>query len=73
MRKPWDSTVSLTPQSTLRLNWRRRGVTLAPIIRKPFDILAEGLLVQSSRENKTAIEFFRCAIECLEQSVRAML
>ena len=33
------------------LNFSLVGVTLVPTIRKPFDMLAEGLLVSSSREN----------------------
>jgi hypothetical protein len=28
-------------------------------MRKPFDVLAEGLLSKESRDNKTAIELFR--------------
>ena len=31
------------------LNWTLDGVNLVPTMRKPFDILAEGLLVQSGR------------------------
>lgn len=31
------------------LNWTLDGVTLVPQMRKPFDLLVEGLLVSSSR------------------------
>ena len=31
------------------LNWKLDGVTLVPEIRKPFDVLAKGLSVSSSR------------------------
>ena len=31
------------------LNWRLDDVTLIPTMRKPFDILAEGLISQQSR------------------------
>ena len=31
------------------LNWTLDGVNLVPQMRKPFDLLAEGLLVSSSR------------------------
>jgi hypothetical protein len=39
-------------------NLRFDGVTLVPAIRKPFDVLAEGLLVSSSRGDKTPVELF---------------
>ena len=34
------------------LNFRLDGVTLVPAIRKPFDVLAEGLFVSSNRGDK---------------------
>ena len=34
------------------LNWTLDGVTLVPQMRKPFDMLAEGLLVSSSRGDR---------------------
>ena len=34
------------------LNWRLDDVTLIPTMRKPFDVLAEGLLSQQSRGDK---------------------
>ena len=40
------------------LNCQLVDVNLVPTIRKPFDVLAEGLLVQSSRGDRTAIELF---------------
>ena len=40
------------------LNCRLDGVNLVPTMRKPFDVLAEGLISKNSRDNKTAIELF---------------
>ena len=40
------------------LNWTLDGVTLVPTMRKPFDMLAEGLVWKISRGDKTAIELF---------------
>ena len=34
------------------------GRNLVPTMRKPFDVLVEGLLLKNSREDKTAIELF---------------
>jgi hypothetical protein len=34
------------------LNWRLDDVTLCPRTRKPFDVLAEGLISQQSRGDK---------------------
>ena len=38
------------------LNFVLDDVTLVPTTRKPFDVLAEGLLVSSSRGDRTAME-----------------
>ena len=40
------------------LNCRLDDVNLVPTIRKPFDVLAEGLLSENSRGDKTASELF---------------
>ncbi len=45
----------------IRLNFTLDGTTLVPEWRKPFDVLAEGLLVSSSRGDKTPIELFIAA------------
>ena len=42
-----------------RLNFSLEGVTLVPTMRKPFDVLAEGLVSENSRGNWTPIELFR--------------
>lgn len=47
--------------------------TLVPTMRKPFDVLAEGLLVQSSRGDKTAIELFIAGIRGWEAGLRRRL
>jgi hypothetical protein len=41
------------------LNCRLDGATLVPEMRKPFDVLVEGLLSENSRGDKTAIELFQ--------------
>ena len=45
-----------------RVNWpekpRVAGRNLVPTMRKPFDVLVEGLLLKNSREDRTAIELF---------------
>jgi hypothetical protein len=48
------------------LNCTLDGVTLVPTIRKPFDVLAEGLLVSSSRADRTPIELFCEGVGCWE-------
>lgn len=40
------------------LNWTLDGVTLVPTMRKPFDMLAEGLVWKNSRDDRTPIELF---------------
>jgi hypothetical protein len=40
------------------LNFRLDGATLVPAIRQPFEVLAEGLLVSYSRDDRTPIELF---------------
>jgi len=45
---------------------------LVPTIRKPFDVLAEGLLVQSSRGDKTAIELFIAGVHGWEAGLRRL-
>jgi hypothetical protein len=34
-------------------------------MRKPFDVLAEGLLVKNSRDNKTPLELFLAGVRAL--------
>ena len=47
------------------------GATLVPEIRKPFDILAEGHSVLSSRGDKTAIELFVSGLTGWEAGLRS--
>ena len=52
LRQKWLTADYATKRRILEivfLNCRLDDVTLVPTIRKPFDVLAEGLLVQSSR------------------------
>jgi hypothetical protein len=39
-------------------------------MRKPFDVLAEGLLLKNSRDDKTAIELFLAGIRGREAGLR---
>jgi hypothetical protein len=52
------------------LNCRLDGATLVPEMRKPFDMLVEGLLVHSSRGDKTAIELFIGGVRGWEAGLR---
>jgi len=40
------------------LNFSLEAESLVPAVRKPFDMLVEGLKVPSSRSNKTPVELF---------------
>ena len=42
-------------------------------MRKPFDVLAEGLLSENSRGDKTAIELFIAGIQGWEAGLRRRL
>jgi len=48
-------------------------VSLVPIWRKPFDILAKGLFVQSSRGERTPIELFLRGAASMEPCVRRFI
>ena len=45
------------------VNWTLDGASLVPKMRKPFDRLAEGLVSNNSRGDRTAIELFRSGIK----------
>jgi hypothetical protein len=42
-------------------------------MRKPFDVLAEGLLMENSRGDKTAIELFIAGVRGWEGGIRLRL
>jgi hypothetical protein len=42
-------------------------------MRKPFDVLAEGLLLTKSRDDKTAIELFLSGVQDWEAGLRRRL
>jgi hypothetical protein len=42
-------------------------------MRKPFDVLAEGLVSENSRGGKTAIELFMAGLRVWEVSIRQRL
>ena len=46
---------------------------LVPETRKPFDMFAEGPLVLSSRDDRTAIELFLGGVRALETGIRRRL
>ena len=52
------------------LNLKLDGVSLCYEMRKPFDVLAKGLLVSSSRVDKTAIELFLVGVQGWEAGLR---
>lgn len=54
----------------VRLNFRLDGATLVPTMRKPFDVLAEGLISENSRGDKTPIELFMAGIKGWEAGLR---
>lgn len=65
LRQKWLKADYATKRRILEivfLNCRLDDVTLVPTIRKPFDVLAEGHLVQSSRGDRTAIELISVAL-----------
>jgi hypothetical protein len=55
------------------LNCTLDGATLVPEIRKPFDVLAEGILSEKSRGDKTTIELFVAGIRGWEAGLRQCL
>jgi hypothetical protein len=52
------------------LNCTLEDLTLFPTIRKPFDVLAEGLVSKNSRGDKTAIELFLAGVQGWEAVLR---
>ena len=61
LRQQWLSADYSTKRRILEilfLNCRLDDATLVTTIRKPFDVLAEGLISDLSRGDKTAIELF---------------
>ena len=52
------------------LNCSLDGVTLVPTMRKPFDVLAEGLVSENSRGDRTAIELFIAGVRGWEAGLR---
>jgi site-specific DNA recombinase len=55
------------------LNCWLDGATLMAEMRKPFDVLAEGLISENSRGNKTAIELFVAGVQGWEAGLRRRL
>jgi hypothetical protein len=54
---------------TVFLNCRLEDANLVPTMRKPFDILAEGLVSKNSRGDWTPLELFLAGIRALTLQV----
>jgi hypothetical protein len=52
------------------LNCRIEDATLVPEIRKPFDVLAEGLVSEKSRGDKTPLELFIAGVQGWQAGLR---
>jgi len=44
------------------LNFRLEGIALVPTMRKPFDVLAEGIDSAKHRSDRTPVELFALAV-----------
>ena len=55
------------------LDCRLDGASLCPSMRKPFDMLAEGLLSQASQGDSTPIELFLGGVRVWEPGIRRLL
>ncbi len=77
--KPWEQWLTAVYAAKRRimeivlLNCRLSDTTLVSKIRKPFDVLAEGLSVSSSRGDRTSIELFLAGIASWNATTCAML
>jgi hypothetical protein len=52
------------------LNCKLDGATLVPEIRRPFDVLVEGLVSDPSRGDKTPLELFLSGVRGWESGLR---
>ncbi len=55
------------------LNCQLDGATFVPEMRKPFDVLAEGLVSENSRGDRTSIELFMAGVSGWEVGLRRVL
>lgn len=65
-----DYTAKRRSVGIMVLNCRLEDATLIPTMAKPFDVLAEGLISEESRGNRTAIELFQTGVRALETGMR---
>ena len=68
-----DQTAKHRTLRILRLNWTLEGGTLVPALRKPFDVLARGLVgaLGGSGEGKvTPLELFAAGVLGLNPDIR---
>ena len=57
----------------VRLNFTLQDVTLVPTIRKPFDVLAEGLILKDGDPYGTPVELFCEGVWGLEPHVGRLI
>jgi hypothetical protein len=70
IRQQWLTAEKRRLLETVFLNGMLDGVALCPEMRKPFGEYVEGLLVSSSRGDKTAIELFIAGVRGWEAGLR---
>ncbi|MBX3451324.1 MAG: hypothetical protein KF777_17280 [Planctomycetaceae bacterium] len=68
-----DDTTKRRILEIVCLNCTLDGVTLCPEMRKPFDVLAEGLVSENSRGDKTPLELFLAGIATWDFYLRRRL
>jgi hypothetical protein len=76
LRRQWLSADYATKRRILELiflNCRLDDATLVPTIRKPFDVLAEGLISKNSRGDKTPLELFLTGLRGWDAGLRRLL
>lgn len=54
-------------------NWTLDVVTPVPTMRKPFDVLAEGLISKAGRPDRTRVKLFVTATSCLQHHVQQLI
>ena len=55
------------------LNWRLDGASLVATMRKPFDVVAEGLISEEGRGNWTAFELFVRGVDAWGDDVKRLV
>jgi hypothetical protein len=68
-----DDAANQRIPAILCLNCRLIDGTLTPQMRKPFDVIAEGLLIQDSGGNRTPVELFVAGLSAWDERLRHLL